>query len=220
MAGSRRRGDPRRPPADPFPSRSHPGLSLFRAALLAADRARPSIRPGDPRDGEAALAGLMAGRYFPVGLDRTAARKEFLRVRAGDDRRHPDLVVPAPPSPGKRRLPAGAGGLEPRPRHGHGTPGERARRAAGRLRRRGGPGSSTTPCTRRRNTRPGRRAGAIRPGWPGPSSPPRPGSGPSSSSHFNPAHTDADVDAHPRERPASASPATIAAAQGLRLGKE
>ena len=39
--------------------------------------------PGDPKDTEAALAGLMAGRYFPVDLGRTAARKTFRGFKQG-----------------------------------------------------------------------------------------------------------------------------------------
>jgi phosphoribosyl 1,2-cyclic phosphodiesterase len=39
--------------------------------------------PGDPKDTEAALAGLMAGRYFPVELKQTAARKAFREFESG-----------------------------------------------------------------------------------------------------------------------------------------
>jgi ribonuclease BN (tRNA processing enzyme) len=39
--------------------------------------------PGDPRKTRGALAGLMAGRYFPVKLDGTASRKEFREFDQG-----------------------------------------------------------------------------------------------------------------------------------------
>lgn len=37
--------------------------------------------PGDPLAAKRALAGLMAGPYFPVGLEGTAARTEFLEFK-------------------------------------------------------------------------------------------------------------------------------------------
>jgi phosphoribosyl 1,2-cyclic phosphodiesterase len=53
-------------------------------APLFSPRASITIHaPGDPRDTENALAGLMAGRYFPVGLGRTQARKRFLEFEPG-----------------------------------------------------------------------------------------------------------------------------------------
>ncbi len=39
--------------------------------------------PGDPGETRRALAGLMAGRYYPVTLDRTGARKEFREFEPG-----------------------------------------------------------------------------------------------------------------------------------------
>jgi phosphoribosyl 1,2-cyclic phosphodiesterase len=39
--------------------------------------------PGEPDATRAAMAGLMAGRYFPVDLDATAARKDFRALEPG-----------------------------------------------------------------------------------------------------------------------------------------
>lgn len=55
----------------------------FFAPLYSPRTALTVHTPGDPRDTEAALAGLMAGRYFPVRLDGTASRKEFRDLEPG-----------------------------------------------------------------------------------------------------------------------------------------
>lgn len=58
------------------------GFPFF--APLHSPRAAITVHaPGDPRDTQAALAGLMAGRYFPVELAGTAARKEFRDLEPG-----------------------------------------------------------------------------------------------------------------------------------------
>jgi phosphoribosyl 1,2-cyclic phosphodiesterase len=58
------------------------GFPFF--APLYSPRATITVHtPGDPHDTEAALAGLMAGRYFPVKLAGTPARKEFRDLEPG-----------------------------------------------------------------------------------------------------------------------------------------
>lgn len=58
------------------------GFPFF--APLFSPRTTLTVRaPGDPGETRRALAGLMAGRYFPVPLDRTAARKEFVEFGPG-----------------------------------------------------------------------------------------------------------------------------------------
>jgi phosphoribosyl 1,2-cyclic phosphodiesterase len=58
------------------------GFPFF--APLYSPRAAITVHtPGEPRETQAALAGLMAGRYFPVELGRTASRKEFRDLEPG-----------------------------------------------------------------------------------------------------------------------------------------
>ena len=58
------------------------GFPFFRP--LYSPRASITVHtPGDPRETQGALAGLMAGRYFPVEFGRTAARKEFRDLEPG-----------------------------------------------------------------------------------------------------------------------------------------
>jgi phosphoribosyl 1,2-cyclic phosphodiesterase len=53
-------------------------------APLYSPRAAISVHaPGDPRETRSALAGLMAGPYFPVKLEGTAARIEFRDLDPG-----------------------------------------------------------------------------------------------------------------------------------------
>jgi phosphoribosyl 1,2-cyclic phosphodiesterase len=58
------------------------GFPFF--APLYSPRAVITVRtPGDPRKTRQALAGLMAGRYFPVKLDGAASRKKFREFEPG-----------------------------------------------------------------------------------------------------------------------------------------
>lgn len=194
------------------------GFPFF--APLFSPRTALSVRAtGDPEETRRALAGLMAGRYFPVPLDRTASRKEFVefgpgtiagRVRASScPLRHPQGCV-------AYRLEAGGESLVLAVDTEHPEQGLDERLAAF------AEGADTlvydamyTPAEYDDGKK----------GW-----------GHSTwlagmaladaarakvlvLSHFNPAHTDAEVDRileAARER----RPGTLAAAQGLRLGKE
>jgi len=58
------------------------GFPFF--APLYSPRAVVTIHaPGDPRETRNALAGLMVGRYFPVDLEEAASRKEFREFEPG-----------------------------------------------------------------------------------------------------------------------------------------
>ncbi|OGD25923.1 MAG: hypothetical protein A2V57_09190 [Candidatus Aminicenantes bacterium RBG_19FT_COMBO_65_30] len=194
------------------------GFPFF--APLFSPRAVVTVHaPGDPRDTQSALAGLMAGRYFPMELGRTVARKEFREFEPGTPSgsvrasscplRHPQgsvayrletggssLVLATdtehPESGVDERLAAFAAGADWLVYDAMYTPAEYD---AGKR----GWGHSTWLAGTRL-------AAAARVGT-------------LVLSHYNPAHTDADVDRileAARER----FPRTLAATQGLGLGKE
>jgi phosphoribosyl 1,2-cyclic phosphodiesterase len=194
------------------------GFPFF--APLYSPRAVLTVHtPGDPHETEAALAGLMAGRYFPVKLDGTAARKEFRDLEPGltiggvrvssCPLRHPQgsvayrldagrstLVLATdtehPEAGVDERLAAFAEGADWLVYDAMYTPEEYE---AGKK----GWGHSTWLAGARLAAAAGARSLVL--------------------SHFNPFHTDPDVDGileAARER----FPRTLAAAQGLGLGKE
>jgi ribonuclease BN (tRNA processing enzyme) len=193
------------------------GFPFF--APLHSPRAAITVHaPGDPRETRGMLSGLMAGRYFPVELEATAARKEFREfepatiggVRVSScPLRHPQGCVAYRLEDGRRSFVHATDTEHP----ASGVDGRLAALAEG----------ATWLVYDAMYTPEEYEAGKA--GW-----------GHSTwlagtalaaaarvetlvLSHFNPAHTDADID-RIREAARERLPGTLAAAQGLRLGKE
>jgi phosphoribosyl 1,2-cyclic phosphodiesterase len=175
--------------------------------------------PAGARETESALAGLMAYPYFPLGLGRTAARKEFRKFEPGPlaggigvsacRLRHPQGSV-------AYRLDAGATSVVLATDTEHPEAGIDERLAAFAR------GADHLVCDAMYT--PGEYE-AGKKGWghstwlAGTALAAGAGAGHLVLAHFNPAHTDEAVDIILGEARGH-FPATLAAAQGLKLGKE
>jgi len=190
----------------------------FFAPLLSPRASITVYAPGDPRRTRNALAGLMAGRYFPVDLERTAARKEFRAFEPGVvggvrisscPLRHPQGSV-------AYRLDAGGWSLV------HATDTEHPKIHVDERLATFAEGATWlvydamyTP----EEYEAGKRGWGHSTWLAGIALASSARAGTLVLSHFNPAHTDADVDRILKEA-CELFPRTIAAAQGLRIGKD
>jgi phosphoribosyl 1,2-cyclic phosphodiesterase len=193
------------------------GLPFF-APLFSPRTVLAVHAPGDPIAAKRALSGLMDAPYFPVKLDETAARKEFVESKPGAvggvrvsscPLRHPQGSV-------AYRLETDEGSLV------HATDTEHpADGVDGRL---AGFAAGATWLVYDAMYTPEEYADGKR-GWghstwlAGAALAEAARAGTLVLSHFNPAHADADIERMLREA-RERFPGTIAAAQGLRLGKE